>query len=368
MKKSLIALAVAGVFAAPVAMAETTVYGTANVSYDAVNSGSGGISANQISSNSSSIGFKGSEDLGGGTSAIFQVESMIAIDAGFGGWAWNSTYAGLSGADWGTLIMGNPATPYKSATRGLDLFADTIADNRSLTGPFDGTNQFGTAPNTVAYMSPNMGGFSVAAAIIAGAENVTTGTQVKGSGYSLSGTYGAGPLNAFLAYQSVTVGSVGSGLLGVSSIPALVGPLSVNDKLTAWTLGGSYTMDAFQVNLSYEKRTWDQAAGSNDQADWYLAGKFNVSSSDAVKLAYTRANDIGGLGCGCNDTGASQISVGYDHGLSKNTTVYALYTQLSNKAKASYGMGGYDGITAGVSPFTSDSDPHAFSIGMKHNF
>ena len=89
MKKSLIALAVAGVVAAPVAMAEVTIYGQANVSYDVVDNGTStagaaGTSTNKVSSNASRIGFKGTEDLGNGTSAIWQIESGANIDTDIG--------------------------------------------------------------------------------------------------------------------------------------------------------------------------------------------------------------------------------------------------------------------------------------------
>mgnify|MGYP000506705975 CR=1 FL=1 len=73
MKKKLLALAVAGAFVAPVAMADTgnvTVYGQMNAAYSSVDSGSTSTTSSQsvsrISSDSSRIGFKGTEDLGGG--------------------------------------------------------------------------------------------------------------------------------------------------------------------------------------------------------------------------------------------------------------------------------------------------------------
>ena len=85
MKKSLIALAVAATLVAPVAMADTsnvTVYGTAHMSIDRVKDGVTPTSSNtnQLSSRESNIGFKGSEDLSNGLSAVFQVESEISFD------------------------------------------------------------------------------------------------------------------------------------------------------------------------------------------------------------------------------------------------------------------------------------------------
>jgi len=76
MKKSLIALAVAGVVSAPAfaATSNVDVYGKLHVSVSAFNDQEAGVEDMQVSSNASRIGFKGSEDLGGGLAAIWQIE------------------------------------------------------------------------------------------------------------------------------------------------------------------------------------------------------------------------------------------------------------------------------------------------------
>ncbi|MGO8755270.1 MAG: porin [Gallionellaceae bacterium] len=378
MKKKLIALAVAGAFVAPVAMADTTIYGSANVSFDIVNSGSNGGSANQVSSNASIVGLKGAEDLGSGTSAIWQIESDIGLSSSSPSTlASRDSFAGLSGKDWGTLLLGRHDTPYKMATRGLDLFADTIADNRALMGPLDGTDRI-HVPDVVAYVSPAMGGVTVAAAYVAGAgvpvgsANQVDGTT-KGDAYSLAAMYGAGPINVSLAYQSLTIGSAGTGLLG-DGLGELGAGASANDKFTSWKLGGGYSVDAFTINLAYESVEYQPNVapyGTKNQSDWYLAGKYNFSSSDAVKLAYTAAGNssIQEAVYGANsDSGAKQWAVGYDHSLSKNTMVYALYTQVSNDTYAAYGLGGFDGIGGNVSAALAGNKVDAWSLGLKHSF
>lgn len=390
MKKKLLAAAVAGAFAAPAAMADTAnvnIYGVAHMSFDMANNGSStagvaGASTNKVSSNQSRIGFKGSEDLGGGTSAIWQIEQQVNMDNSTTNpntFASRNSFIGLSDATWGTVLMGRHDTPYKIATRGLDVFADTIADNRSLmgmsagglantlthtgaTGPFNHDTRVGDA---LAYVSPAMNGLTIAVGYVPGAELATTSTQIKGAAWSLAGMYNAGPINASLSYQAIDVGTTGTGTMGGVLLAA-------GDKGKAWKLGGGYTMDAFQVNLVYEKTTSSLTALAGGdgaaQNNWYLAGKYNVSASDAVKLAYTKAgtNPQGAGAAVVAGSGAKQVSLGYDHNMSKRTVLYALYTKLSNDSAATYVLSSVS-TGSGALPGAGAS-PSALSLGLKHSF
>ena len=391
MKKSLIALAVAGVFVAPAAMADVTIYGQANASFDRVSEGNAtgsvnGTTNSQVSSNASRIGFKGSEDLGGGTSAIWQIESGVNLDNSLNAGATSSfanrdSFVGLSSESMGTVLLGTHDTPYKMASRGLDLFADTIADNRSLMGggSFNtaaaiaaatlttaiaaggvgaGASFDGRQGNVLAYVSPSMSGFTAAIGYVPLSETASGSGALKSSAWSLAGLYGAGPITANLAYETHDIDS----LVGVSGV-----------KESAYKLGLGYAMDAFAVNFVYE-HTKDNIGKAFALADentfghnaYYLGGKFNVSASDAVKLAYARAGDRHMNGAGSN-TSANQVSLGYDHAMSKRTTVYALYTRLSNSSASGYAlMNG--GTTGGMSSIGLDADPSAWSIGIKHSF
>lgn len=261
----------------------------------------------------------------------------------------------------GTLLAGIHDTPYKIATRNLDLFADTVADNRSIMGGNTGAGTAGglndtRLGNVVAYISPAMSGLTVAVATTAGAE-VPVNNAIKGSAWSLAALYGAGPLNVDFGYQTITSGSAGSGTLaGIGGLPA-------NDKATAWKLGGSYAMDAFAINAVYEKTSSSGTVGNAlDRSAFYLAGKFNISASDAVKLAYTNAGKVNSVA----DSDANQWTVGYDHGLSKHTSVYALYSKLNNKNAANYSFS--QSTSAGNANGGAGSSPSVFSLGMKHSF
>lgn len=375
MQKKIIALAIAAAFAAPaVALADTAnveVYGRADVSYDMTKNGQ--VSANKVSSNVSRIGLKGTEDLGGGLNAIWQIETTVNMDGTAGPTTLGNrnTFAGVASESMGKVILGRHDTPYKIATRGMDQFADSIADNRSIMGTALGSVAGGgvgvaaheaRATDVVAYISPAMSGMTVAAAYVANAEGVTTAAaNNKGSAYSLAAMYDNAGINGAFAYQAIKGGNG-------SNASLVGGVMANNDKTTAWKLAGGYTMDAINVNAIYEKTDYVVAAGtSTKQTNIYLSGKYSMGN-DAVKLAYTRAGKAGGVA----GTDASQFSVGYDHSMSKRTTVYALYTQVSNKSSgattAAYGLGNQTtGAVAAAAGFVGQK-PTAFSFGMKHTF
>ncbi len=347
MKKSLIALAVAGAFVAPVAMAEeATVYGQMHLSVDHVRSGgSPSTKSNQLNSNRSRLGFKGAEDLGGGLSAIWQIESLIDADDGATGTmlGTRNTFLGLKSDSMGTILAGRHDTPYKIATRKLDVFANTVADNRDSNGM--GAGHDVRLGNSLVYMSPDMGGVSIAASTVFGAENAS-GLK-KGSALSLAAMFNMDQIYATVAYQNFKAGDAGTGDLGASGT-ILPGTAS-GDKDTAMKVGGGFNMDVFAINAVIERLTEKAVAGGDTKnTNMYVAGKFNVSPSDAVKVAYTKGgNSKSNTGTAID--GIKQMSVGYDHSMSANTTVYALFTKIKTND-------------------TAIADPSIISAGMKHLF
>ena len=369
MNKSLIALAVAGVFVTSSAMADVSLYGQANVSYDVINNDSVRDSQG-VGSNASRFGLKGSEDLGGGLSAIYQIENQIAIGAGLGGTsnpnsqtaiAFRDTFAGLKSDTAGTVRLGRFDTPYKLATRGMDMFHNTIADNRALMGIGHDVR----VSNSVGFNSLNYSGFSAAASYFGDQGGTAPFTATPAAyntanhtneGFSVAGMYNAGPYYATAAYQSVS---------NMQSAPN-TGTPNANLSTDAWKIGGGYSVDAFALNAVYEKI--NNRIGSGSARAWYLSGKYNVTSADALKLAYT---DIDHLANNASNSGAKQYSVGYDHKMSNRTTLYALYTKLDNDTNAAYALGWNSGSTStsssGISPVNGQS-PSAFSVGMKHSF
>lgn len=370
MQKKLIALAIASVFSAPAFAdnANFTFYGTADVSLDSVNTGNGtttangatavtGVTKQVVSSNVSKFGFKGSEDLGDGLAAIWQIEQQINIDdAAKNTFASRNTFAGLKSESLGTVLFGIHDTPYKISTRKLDVFGDNIADNRALLGikPNGSSSQsFELRPtNVLAYISPAFGGVTAALARVNLNEGRTNNTQLTSSALSLAVMYDVAPFYASVAHEKHNLDSV----------------VGAGKSESANRVGFGFSQEAFSVGLVYEKTTDNFGAGGADSVGhkaYYVGGKYNIGMS-AVKLAYGKAGVLGTGATQIADSGASQFSVGYDHGLSKRTKLYVLYTKISNGKGINYGFSQNSGAASTSSGY--GTSPSAISLGLKHTF
>lgn len=340
MKKSLIALAVAGTFAAP-AMAATSnvdVYGRLDVAIQDTNATGTEI---QVTDNASRIGFKGSEDLGGGLKAIWQIESQLNATGndgldGNGTIGGRNTFVGLAGG-FGTFVMGRHDTPYKLGTLSLDIFGDTIGDYNgrlayagTTLDPINSTHD-ARLGNAIAYISPTWSGFHFAAAVVAGNDAAAFDNNNKTfDAYSLTGVYANGPLFASLSYQNVgdAGGSAGS------------------QKAAAWKLGLGYTFGDAKVGFIYEDLNNDTGSAVNgglDRSSWVLNGSYAMGPI-TLKAQYGKISDWTAL-----NQDPSKWDLGLDYALSKRTKAYFVYSSTNDDNPATKNLNGYN-------------------IGLQHNF
>ena len=374
MNKKLIALAIASAISAP-AMAATgnvDIYGLLSVGVDSVQNGDSNVLTHdtnrvgRFSDYASRIGFKGSEDLGNGLSAIWQIEQQINVDngaGGFGGANLRNTFVGLKSKDLGSVLGGRYDTPYKVATGRLDPFADTLGDYNGVVGAATNAgaavgagSYFDQRPsNVVDYISPSWSGLSVAAAYAFGAETAVNNVAVTDKNanlYSLAAMYDAGPLFLSAAYEKQNFG------FGTPSVGTMPGTAAGQNQ-SAYKIGAGYSIMDFTLGALYEKTKDNFNAGANalGHSTWYLSGKYQMGAV-ALKAAYGKANSNATA-----DTGAKLYTVGADYSFSKRTTAYALYTQIKNDTNAGYNFAynGASGIGAG-------DKPSGFSLGMKHAF
>lgn len=362
------------------------IYGVAGMSLDMVDNGSSaavqGTRVIKVSSDATRIGFRGGEDLGEGLAAVWQIESLIDLDgSGTSTFAKRNSYLGLKNG-MGTLLAGRYDSPYKISTRKLDAFGLRLADNRSLVGGISGKSAWlgfdGRRPDTIVYLSPSIGGFSLDASYAAGAESATQSVQVKGLAWSLAAMYKGNGLYGSLAYEMHKLGSAGTGIMAGGAAGTFA---AAGSKESAAKLGLGYRLDAFALGFIYEK-TSDTLGGAAaavpvsgcttvgqncyGHSAFYLSGKYSIGSS-AIKLAYGKAGKLAGAIAG-SDTSAHQVSFGYDYSLSNKTTFYALYTRLSNGPDINYALAASSWTTGATAAAGNGATLAALSFGMNHVF
>jgi len=314
MKKALLSAAVAAIIAAPAAQAGVTIYGQMHLSIDQIDPDGAAKSGTSVFSRDSRIGFKGTEDLGNGMSAIWQVETAVRIDdSSAQNWASRNSFIGLKGG-FGTILAGNHDTPYKRAmySGGIEVIGDSLIKMKNLSGADDVR-----AKNTVMYISPDMSGFSLAAA---GVTKEAVGSDLT-DGYSLAAMYKNGGLRMGLGYED-NLGSWEEKVVG--------------------TIG--YSFGDLGVAAFYAQQK-DSTGSKGDQDIMAVSGSYKFGN-----------NKIGAIYTQNDEDGASKKDgwgVGLTHSMSKRTTAYLAYADSENGLNAN---SGYTGAGSG------------FSLGMVHKF
>jgi predicted porin len=335
MKKSLLALAVLGAFAG-VASAQTnvTVYGLvdAGITYE-----SGGAAGNVWKmatgvKNGSRLGFKGTEDLGGGLNAHFQLENGFDADTGAlrqGGRLFGRQgYVGLGGT-FGSVDLGRQYTPFFVALDTVDPF-DT-----GLTGSSTNLMNPGTVrtDNAIQYSSMNMGGFTA---------NVLYGLGEKAGNTSLNSTtdlslnYANGPIGVYGAYDYQK--------------------LTPTNRQKLALLGGTYDFSVVKAYLAYETEKDD---GAMDYRDW-MVGVTVPLGNGTVIASYINKKDRSGA-----NLGGKQYALGYTYAMSKRTTLYTSYGHIDNDANGTNFVG--DASSGGSVP-AAGRNSNAVTFGVGHKF
>lgn len=343
------------------------IYGTLNTDLEYVQASGarGGLPGQmRLSSNLSNIGFRGSEDLGDGLKAVWQVESGISLDTGNGNLGGRNSNVGLDYAPLGLIFYGIWETPYKTATSvPLDpFFTNTIAGANSILGNGFAAGANGAAPqsfdrrqfNSVAYWTPNWNGLY--ARIQYGTERAEPSLATINS-FMVSGSvaYENGPLYLVLAGENHY---------------EYFGP-NTNDYGIKGGIG--YTLGPVRLRGVVEYLRFEPTASTNlSRVAWQLAGTYNLGKGQ-FRLSYIHANNaqgnatvsLGGIGSPVSglETSANQVSAGYGYFFSKRTEVYAIATYLSNGAGAVYNLS-----TNPLAGLTQGQHPMGFGLGIKHSF
>ncbi|MCL2309763.1 MAG: porin [Proteobacteria bacterium] len=362
MKKKLVAIAVAGLLAAPLAHAQTanvTIYGRINMDVDFISSADKSSlgKLNRVSSNTSRVGFKGTESLGGGLNAIFQIESQFMGDTGNApnALASRDTWLGLQG-NWGAVKLGYMTTPYDTAHA---VFGNTNTALTSIlqTGALWGqhgrndrmTGSFGArTANSVRYDSPAIAGFS------GQAQYSTDETTNHGWVGSVGLFYDNAGLQAAAVYETNQEWR-GNDL---------------DDN--AYTVMAGYNFGVVRPALVYEHIEYDTPASGTLKRDLF-GGSVTVPLGQGKLYGAVIYADKGkgakdGTAVGAvragKDTGATQYELSYSYELSKRTVAYVGYVYIDNAKNANYTFGHNGnglGVKAGV-------DQQGLILGAVHFF
>ncbi|WP_334189520.1 porin [Noviherbaspirillum sp.] len=344
MKKSLLAFTLVGTFAySAVAQTNVTIYGVADAGI-AINDSDAPTDARTYRLESgqqsgSRLGFRGTEDLGGGLSAIFTLENGFSIDNGqlgqggrlFGRQAW----VGLNG-NFGAVKFGRQYNPIRPALESIDPFALGLAGN--MTNVFLAYGE--RADNTINYSTPKFGGFSGQVAYSLGE---IAGSTSAGRQAGLLLGYNSGPINVVLAYHDQNLATA----TGANSGSA--------DTIM---LGGTYDFSVAKLHAAYAVNKGETAAGATnvDSTDMMLGLTAKLGAGNVIASYMRKNNDLAGNG------DSNLWAIGYTYDISKRTNLYTSYGRVKNDPTGLVGFGG---------PLTAAGagrDPSTFNVGVRHRF
>lgn len=397
MQKKLIVLAVAAALTAPtLALADNanvTVYGSAKISLDS-NSGNANATAAagtknglNLTSNSSKLGVKGAEDIGGGMKVVYQYETEVAAVGNTGLFtAQRDTYAGVAG-DFGTVVAGRLPLANQYAND-ANFFGDKVGDAGNMTAGGLGGLGLVAVPSRVSraigYISPSIGGVKVTVGFVPNTPqslgNTTQANVAKASSYTLRAAYDQNGIFAALNYLNVGVAGVSLGNVPAVGTPAavagtLAAPAFSQDgaKATVTSLAGGYDFGIGKVRAQFvntdlnQQAAFSVGAGSGaKQSVFTVGGQYNLSETSAIKAQVAQAGDATINGTTLANSGATLMALDYDYSLSKRTTLYAAYAKVNNKANSQFSATGYAHGGVGLSGF--NNSPAALSLGMIHDF
>lgn len=312
MKKIALVAALAAVAAPAFAQSSVTLWGRMNTTVESQKVGAADRKV-VVQNNSSRLGFKGSEELGGGLKASFSLEHGLNSDDGkaTGGTTfWNrASWVQLEGA-FGGVRLGKWFPGSYFAT------ADYVSMHNHDTGT-SADNLYGTrfqTNNKVSYFTPTVAGFSSEIGVSAG-EGVTT------RAWDLAVNYDMGPLHGGFGYEK-------------------------KDAYKQFALRGLYELGAITFGGYYQR---EEISGFKSRDVGRLAAMYTMGQSEFhLNVGGTKSGGDGAFKNG----GAKQYTLGYNYNLSKRTKVYGFYTKTD-----------YNDNTASGAP-----DFSSLAVGIRHNF
>jgi predicted porin len=431
MQKKIIALAIAGMSSVAFAQSNVTISGQMKVSLEGVSAG--GCSAagctnltsrTRVSDNNSNIRFAGTESLGNGMNAWFQIESAIGTSDNIGttgassspvnatGIGTRNTAVGISG-NWGNVLMGKWDAHYNSManieaaglTDGLGMAASSLNMLHTINGQL---GMGGRLNNVIAYLTPNFSGFTGLLAYttsgVSPNEWTTAGMPNKENGWNMRLAYDNGPIAATFSHLRVDnalANAANAGALvcinnttGVATT-ATACPVGTTATAVAATaiaafqginvrsnrLGAAYTFPmGIKVGLIWDKSKATLASNGDgsERSAWALPVSYKTGAHTFTGV-YAKANRLNAIGAGlftgaaagADDSAAKQWTLGYEYSMSKRTSLSVTYVQVNNGQNGRYDFWHPSNNTSngtGLAGAQAGADPRTFGVGVTHRF
>jgi predicted porin len=347
MKKSLIALAVMAAAGAASAQSSVTLFGIVDATLQL---GRGDIAdrtrLTNSGYNSSRLGFRGTEDLGGGMSASFWLEAGVNNDDGSGAVTDTNNQGGTTGGGgltfnrrstvslaggWGELRLGRDYVPGFWNLTVFDPFGTNgVGSTATLNGAFTGPTTVRASNSFGYFLPPNLGGFYGQAQYFLG-ENAENGaaTEDDGQGWGLRVGFASGPFNVALGYTRTN--------------------FAVGD-VEMMNLGGQWDFGMARLQAQYVR---DEAVGT-DARGWLIGALVPVGAGE-IRASYSQYRIDAGT-----DPRVRKLALGYVHNLSKRTAVYTTVARVRNNGGSAVALGG--------ATTSANSSSTGFDIGVRHSF
>jgi predicted porin len=392
MKKLLAALSLAATCGLVQAQSSVTIYGILDMGYVGSNqkltSTAGAAptktTINQFGQNaqtSSRLGFRGNEDLGGGTSAVFTIEFALSPEdqnlsgSSNSGLLNRQTFVGLKQAGYGTGAFGRQLTPIwnqyaktsptgsNNTTGDLVYAASTsggagTSTSTVITGQENGIGFTNRASNALTFISDNYKGFSAQGLYQLKNQNTTqtaaaTGGETNTGGYGLAIDYTWNKLFLTVATQSFTQFTTGT----ATSITDLNQGTFVSAKDSQNFAGASYDFGILKAYAQYVQRTITSTIDSSQFAK-RNAQQIGIRGYVTPRVESWISGGNGSFDQYASTTGSVNFTgyqVGSNYWLSKRTNLYGIFgsTQSSGNPATTAGAG---------------SSKNMYAVGMRHTF
>jgi len=403
MKKSLLALAVAGAFSgAAFAQSSVTLFGLVDtgISYYA-GDGNGHIWAMSNSGlNSSRFGVRGTEDLGGGLKANFWLEGSVNTDNGTGAGSNTNNQASGGGASSTCTVAGaTPAPPATAVTctsttspNGTQGFTFNRRMFVGLSGGFGelrlgrnytplfwqitNNDPFGTngVGDTKIYALTGLTGASVVQTTVRASNAIEYLTPPGIGGVYFHGMYalgenpsGSGSATGLTSNPNSKDGNTVGARLGYAGGPVDISiayndtsyfktPTNTQGTFTGVAISTTLTFGNFKPMAQYVRNKIDLASGAANESDNWMLGMVMTFGATDLRVSYNKYN----IKNSSND--GQQFAIGPVYNMSRRTALYATYALMDNQGTNT------NFVTGGRPAFTAGGKTTGIDMGIRHSF